>query len=125
MYSHVYGYFEIRSNEKYSDRKLTKEVIQVLEETGVLIRHENLSFKNKDGFPWIEITCVDSLNGNYSSNGELLDECNLLAIITSKNEADSEQKYLDVLKTISAKLEWELILEEDEEGNEDILIYKP
>ena len=124
MYSPLYQYFEIRSDENYSDKKSANELNEILEETGVLIKHDNLSFKNKSDFPWIEITCVNNVDNGYNSN-ERLAECNLLAIVTSKKEIDNEQKYLQLLTAVSAKLRWELILEEDEEGNEDVLIYKP
>lgn len=125
MYSPLYQYFEIRRDEKYSEAKPIKEIIEILQSTGVLTKFDDSSFRNQDNFPWIEISSVNASIGGYNSNIKSSNEKNLLTVVTSKKEANNKEMYINLLKIISKKLKWELVLEEDEVGNEQVIIYKP
>jgi len=108
MYSHLYEYFNICSDENYLIEKPTNEIKKALEETGVLIKSKNNCYSNSEKFPWINITLVKTLNGNYSESISAIPFSNLLTIVISKNE--DNHAYLKLLKDISHRLGWKLFL---------------
>ncbi|SFD57373.1 hypothetical protein SAMN05518672_102464 [Chitinophaga sp. CF118] len=65
MWSNLYWYYEIRADENYSKELSTDKIIRILENTGLLKRTTPQTFTNKDSFPWIDVCCVNSDNGNY------------------------------------------------------------
>ncbi|SEW53187.1 hypothetical protein SAMN04488122_5367 [Chitinophaga arvensicola] len=123
MWSPFYWYYEIRGNETYSQRLLTNDVLEVLENTGKLQRRGNQQFCNIDDFPWIDIVVVNSDNGNYGSLEDLNSEwVNLIAIAGSKSNPGNEILYINLLTEIAQKINWELISEADDDGNENIVL---
>lgn len=96
----------------------------MLEKTGVFIKERPTTFSNVDLFPWIDISIVRTENGNFCAVDEEEPElANLIAVVTSKRT--DQQIYLVVLTKIAEELNWELILEEDEDGNEEVVIWSP
>jgi len=71
----------------------------------------------------LNIACVNSNDGNFT--GDLTtqtDNINLITIVASKPSLENEGKYLGLLKSIADKFRSELVLEEDDEGNENIML---
>ena len=124
MWSHLYWYYEIRGNNTYSEKLLTSDVLNVLENTGKLRSTGNQQFCNIDPFPWISVTAVNSDNGNYGSAADFNSEwVNLIVIVGSKSNPENENLYVSMLTEIAEKINWELILEEDDDGNANIVLY--
>lgn len=123
MWSHLYWYYEIRGNEIYSQRLLTNDVLDILENTGKLQRIGNQQFSNIESFPWISVIAVSSHNGNYCRDADFNSEwVNLIAIVGSKSSPENEILYVNMLTEIAEKINWELILEEDDNDNENIVL---
>jgi hypothetical protein len=123
MWSHLYWYYEIRGNETYSQRLLTNDVLHVLDNTGKLQRIDNQRFSNIASFPWISVIAVNSHNGSYGRAEDFNSEwVNLIAIVASKSNPEDEPLYVNLLTEIAEKLNWELILEEDDDDNENIVL---
>ncbi|MBO9732481.1 MAG: hypothetical protein J7623_27815 [Chitinophaga sp.] len=125
MWSNLYLYYEIRGSSDYSQQLHTDMVLKVLENTGVLVKVAPRQFCNIDTFPWMNITAIYTKDGNYgrpeSFNSKWV---TMLAITASKSDPELEAVYVQLLSDIAAKLHWELILEMDDEGNEDVILYK-
>ena len=103
MWSPLYAYYNIRSDKSYSKSHFTRDIIQILEDTGVLQRKYLMTFINTSSFPWIEVCIAQTVDGNFSmredSNYEV---ANLIPVVTSKG---SKQKiYVDILTKIATKL---------------------
>jgi len=126
MWSTFYLYYNIRSDNGHSKHLSTKTIIKVLENTGVLKNTGPQKFVNKETFPWIEICCVNAINGNYSfNNNDSTELCNLISVVASKRNPAELNKYVRLLTQVAEYLNWELSLEEDDDGNEDVILYRP
>ncbi|WP_436491527.1 hypothetical protein [Chitinophaga sp. ARDCPP14] len=125
MWSHLYWYYEIRGNETYSQQLLTNDVLSVLENTGKLKAKGNQEFCNMEGLPWINVTAINSRNGSYGRAEDFNSEwVNLIAIIGSRSTPENETFYISLLTDIAEKINWELILEEDDNDNENVVLRK-
>jgi hypothetical protein len=123
MWDPLTWYYDIRSDAEYSRELPTDVIIKVLKNTGVLKRTAPQSFTNKDDFPWLDITAIKSNNGNYGHKEDFNSQyCNLIAVVASKSNPDDEAKYVELLTKVANELNWELILEQDDDGNEDIIL---
>jgi hypothetical protein len=123
MSSNLYLYYEIRGNETYSQRLLTNDVLNVLDNTEKLQRTGNQLFCNIQGFPWISIIAVNSSNGNYGRDADFKSEwVNLIAVVGSKSDPENEILYVNMLTEIAEKINWELILKEDDNDNENVVL---
>ena len=121
MWSNQYLYYIIRSDAQYSRSLSTKDVIKFLERFQELKKNGHQSFVNQENFPWIHIACVHTLNGNFAHNdSDQTDNTNLITIAASKHDPENEYRYIELLKSIANRLNWELILEENDDGNKDI-----
>lgn len=81
------------------------------------------SFKNKSFFPWLGIGITTTVDGHSRRSSYDLDLANLLTVVTSKEHGQS--LYLELLIRIAKALSWQLILEEDEDNNENVVIFDP
>lgn len=123
MWSHLYWYYEIRGNETYSQRLLTSDVLNVLGNTGKLRQTGHQQFSNQENFPWISIVAVNSTGGNYGRDEDFNSEwVNLIAIVGSKSDPENEAAYVSLLTRIAESINWELILEEDDDHNENVVL---
>lgn len=123
MWSHIYWYYEIRGDNTYSEKLLTNDVLAILKNTGQLRPTGNQQFCNIEAFPWISVIAVNSHNGNYGKSEDFNSEwVNLIAVTGSKSNPGNEVLYINMLTEIAEKINWELILEEDDNGNEDIVL---
>ncbi|MBV8255279.1 MAG: hypothetical protein JO154_21950 [Chitinophaga sp.] len=124
MWSDRYGYYEIRNDADYTKSLPTAEIVQVLLNTGVFHQKAPLIFENKEPFPWLNISVVYTTDGGFSVGPNSTSEIStLLSIVTSKRF--HQDMYLPVLIDIAKQLGWQFILEEDDEGNEGVVIFVP
>jgi len=121
MWSNQYWYYNIRSDANYSHSLPTNEIIAVLENIQVLRKEGFQMFRNQEDFPWLYVACVFSDNGNFSCDPSYqTEQINLIDIVASRRVPENERRYLELLKSIANRLGWELVLEEDDNGNEDV-----
>ena len=125
MWSNLYWYFNIRSDKSPGNSLPSSDIVNVLKKQQELKQTGPQSFTNDKDFPWIDISCVYSKNGNYSHNlSDLTETSDLIVVVTSKGNDSDDDKVIHLLTEIANKLDWELILEEDNDGNEDVVINK-
>lgn len=125
MWSHLYWYYEIRGDETYSQKLLTSDVVTALENTGKLRRTGHQRFSNLENFPWINLVAVNSKGGNYGRDEDFNSErVNLIAVVGSKSNPENERMYVALLTKIAENINWELILEEDDDHNENVVLRK-
>ena len=123
MWSSRYKYYQIRKDKVYSECVDTQVVRSIILENEHIEPDGKLSFKSQEGCPWISMTMIKTEDGNYSVDERtFFEEINLIEVITSRGNEDNENWYLGLLKVISKKLNWEVRLEQDDEGKEGILI---
>lgn len=122
MWSDRYCYYNIQCDEQFSQRHKQKTVIDCLLETRLFRQTDNQSFANTHQFPWVDITLVETYDGNFASSDEEHQFVTQIVIVTSKGKDTEQQLYTDTFRQIAAKLQWKLYLEEDDDGNEMIEI---
>lgn len=124
MWSNLYAYYNIRSDKSYLEFHSTKEIIRVLKNTDVLRETDPMIFGNTSSFPWVTIGIAQTANSNFSIDDDAnYEAANLLSVVTSKEHDQS--LYKGLLVKIAEELGWEVVLEEDDDGNEDVVIYNP
>ena len=120
MWSNQYLYYNIYSDDSFSEEKETTEIIKILLHTNCLKQVDHQTFSNTETFPWINIAFFKTTNGNYASSDRTFEKANLITIVCSKN--DNKEIYANLLLQIANELHWNLVLEEDDLGNENIVI---
>lgn len=122
MWSNHTWYFAIHGNDKYSVKLPAQRVIDLLNGKGYLARTGKQSFKGRG----MNISCIYTEDGNFGRPGTLENEwCTLLDIRAAKNIPDSLNHYREILSEIAADLDWELVLAEDDDENENVVLYPP
>jgi len=118
MYSPYYYYFEIRGNDDYSAYTDTEPLVKYLTNELQLDRTSEDSFDNGKNDPWIKLSlvCADS-HGSYSTKRILPKSINLVTIVGSE-ESGNRDKYVAILTTIAEKLNWDLIEERGDDGDD-------
>ena len=125
MWSHLYWYFNIRSDKSLSESLFSADIVAVLQKQKALKQTGPQSFVNKEDSSWMEISCVESKNGNYTRNDtDSTEKSNLIVVVASRRHNSAYDRYTDILIKVSNDLNWELILEEYDHDNEDIIINK-
>ncbi|QNR85230.1 hypothetical protein H9N25_01640 [Pedobacter riviphilus] len=122
MWSDRYNYYSIKSDLQHKKKAETGSVMDVLLQTGNFVKQDHQSLCNADHFPWTSITLVEAKEGNFSSSKRQTGFINLIDIICSKEKNIDQQLYLKTFLAIAEKLNWNLYLEADDEGNENIII---
>jgi hypothetical protein len=120
MWSDRYNYYNIQSDENFSQKLDKSVVVKCLLETKFFKQTNHQSFTNADKFPWVDIVLVETYVGNYSSSDKENQFVTLVAIVCSKGLHIDQQVYIDAFKKIANHLKWKLYLEEDDDGNENI-----
>ncbi|WMX17017.1 hypothetical protein [Aureispira sp. CCB-E] len=125
MWSPYHFLYKIRKDQLYSDSIETFDLKGILNTFDEIISIGELYYRNRKQYPCISILIVSSDNGNFTvkDHKTTFKEINLIEIQTSKDK-DLKDWYLNFMTKIAQKLNWELILSEDDYGNEDILIWK-
>lgn len=123
MWSNLYWYYEVRGNATYSRTLPTTIVLEVLENTRMLKKRRGQTFSNEDGYPWMDIVVVNSDSGNYGRKEHFNSETvNLIAVVGSRQAPENEEFYIGLLSSIAEQLNWEFILECDDDGNENVVL---
>lgn len=127
MYSPFYFYFEIRSDAFYSksiDGYTLKGFLAGLDELALA---EDDTYVTANGAPWLSMGLHHAdPGGTFASSGSCPREVNLISIVGSRKEAGAARHfYLDLMVKIAAFLQWELVEEEDESGDEDVVLWCP
>jgi hypothetical protein len=127
MWSHIYGYYEIRGAADYSISVGTEIMLAILDGFSELKRTGLISYENAIGYPWISLSLVKSRNGNYSVAPETWDsEFTMIPIVCSKSENGKVPvAQVELLMRITEILNWELIDEETDESDEKVILYSP
>jgi hypothetical protein len=68
------------------------------------------------------LVLAETKSGEYTTSKQRLHYVNLIAIVCSKGAAIDQAVYVDCFLNLAKSLQWKLYLEDDDEGNEDILI---
>ena len=127
MWSHLYGYYEIRGSADYSISADTEDMRTILADFPELKRVGLMSYENALGYPWISLCLAKSSKGSYSVSPETWNtEFNTIPVVCSKSDSGKvPAAQLDLLLRIAALLNWELLEEENDEGEEDVVLYAP
>lgn len=72
---------------------------------------------------WSHLYWYYEIRGNETYSQQLLTN-DVLAIIVSKSTPENETFYISLLTDIAEKINWELILEEDDNDNENVVLRK-
>jgi hypothetical protein len=127
MYGAFYFYFEIRSDASYSksvDGHVLKSFLSGLD---ALSPKGDDTYVAANGAPWLSmgLRCADS-GGNYASSGTCPEVVSLISVVGSNRDASAARHfYVDLMVEIAAFLRWEVVEEEDEDGNEDVVVWCP
>jgi hypothetical protein len=132
MYSPFYFYFNLCYDAYLSESKPVESIKSRLKEFEQIQEKQSVSYRNSDGFPWIDITLLKANSYNNWVQDDSAKQCNLIAVVGSKHlhhPAETTEtrywQYVDLLKKIADLLNWELIDEETEDGIEDYVVYNP
>ena len=127
MWSTYYDYYEIRSSGSYGLTADTKQMQAVLDAMPELERVGLMNYKNAMGYSWIDLVLAKGQNGNLScSNDTWHDEFNMIPIVCSKSaEGSVPASQITFLVKVAAMLNWELVNEENNAGQENIVLWKP
>lgn len=123
MWSPYCWYYEIRGNANYDLKLPTAHVLDVLEQTGNLRRNGAQSFVNKQGFPWIDLTCIYTTDGDYGRSETLENAWCTLIIVRGSKASDADVQHNEaLLKDIASALNWECILEEGDDSEDEVVL---
>jgi hypothetical protein len=122
MWSDRYNYYNIQSDEHFSQKLEKEAVIKALQETNCFKRKNHQCFTNAEGFPWIDMILVETEDRSFASSDKEDLFVNLIAIVCLKRQHMDQQIYLKTFLQIAEKLKWKLYLEDDDNGNENIEI---
>lgn len=127
MWSTYYDYYEVRSSGSYDLTADTKQVQAALDAMPELERVGLMNYKNATGYSWIDLVLVKGQNGNFScSNNTWHDDFNMIPIVCSKSDKGSVPvSQTAFLIKIAAMLNWELVNEENDAGQENIVLWNP
>ncbi|GAA4030593.1 hypothetical protein GCM10022409_13550 [Hymenobacter glaciei] len=127
MWSNYYDYYEIRASASYGLTADTKQMQTKLDAMPELKRVGLMNYKNAAGYPWIDLLLAKGRAGGFaSSNDTWHDEFDMIPIVCSKSENGSvPTSQIAFLVCVAKTLGWELINEEDDAGQEDIIVWKP
>ena len=120
MWSDKYNYYNIQSDNQFSQKVEIKTIVDILLQTNLLVQKNHQSFTNSKSFPWVDIIIVQATNGDFAATDKPLSHVNLIAIVCSKGNEINQTIYKQTFLNIAAKLNWKLFLEADDEGNENI-----
>lgn len=122
MWSDRYNYYNIKSDREHTKKTEADSVMSLLLQTGNFVRKNHQTLSNADHFQWVDITLVETKDGNFASSTNKTDFINLIAIVCAKGKNIDQQLYIKTFLKVAEKLNWRLYLEADDEGNENIEI---
>ena len=123
MWSNIYVYYNIQSDETCSKDIKTENIVNIFSEYNFLKKYiGNRCFENKEEFSWIKIYLTFTKDGkNFMSDTIYNDRINIIPIITTR---EAQSNYFEFMLEIANKINWKLFLEEDDDHTENIEIIK-
>lgn len=99
----------------------------VLDAVPELKRVGLMNYKNAVGYPWVDLVLAKTQSGNFScSNDTWHDEFNAIPIVCSKAvKGYVPVSQIALLVKLALMLKWELINEEDDAGQENVIMCQP
>ena len=73
MWSNLYNYYNIQSDDLFSEKIEKAKVVDVLLRTSCFQKIDNQLFTNSNNFHWIRLSIHLTEDGNYASNNEDLE----------------------------------------------------
>ncbi|WP_325133352.1 hypothetical protein [Hymenobacter sp.] len=127
MWSHIYGYYEIRGAADYSVSSDTEKMRAILAGFPELKQTGLISYENAINYPWISLSLVKSNKGSYAVFAETWNrDFNMISVVCSKSENGKvPASQIDLLIKIAGILNWELIDEETDDNDEKLILYSP
>jgi hypothetical protein len=127
MWSHLYGYYEIRGSANYDISGDTTGMRTILDSFLELKRVGLISYENAAGYPWMSLSLVKSNNGSYHVSDDTWNaEFNMIPVVCSKSDnGEVPVSQVNLLIRISEMLNWELIEEDADENDGDVILYQP
>jgi len=122
MWSDCYSYYNIQSDEFFSEKIEIKIAVNILLEANFFIQKNHSTFINRDNFPWVEIVLIETKNGNFTTNEKEIKFVNLISIVCTKQKNIEQLIYINTFSKIAQKMKWKLYLEEDDLGNENVAL---
>lgn len=122
MWSDRYNYYNIQSDEHFTEKVEVGILHEMLLKTGCFKQKNLQTFSNTDNFPWVEIVLSDTVDGSFATSEKELNVVTLIAIVCSKGQNIDQSVYINVFSKIARALNWKLYLEQDDEENENIEI---
>lgn len=122
MYSHLYRYYMLRSDAAYSRLVAADVAVSACREAGMLAGSEALSFVGPADMRWCSLVLVRATpSGSYRSDSSAR-EVNAASFVGLRDAP--VQRYESLLRQIATTLGWQVVLEEDEDGNEDVVLFE-
>lgn len=127
MYSPLYHYLGIYHDPDLSVHCSTNELIHFLRTFPELKETESHIFCNSAKFPlYFKITLLYAHKLNSWSEKNINPQrINLIDIVCSKDNAAAFEQFKSILTKVAAFLNWKLVDEMDEDGNENITLWAP
>ena len=127
MWSNYHDYYEIRASASYILDAETKQIQTLLDAMPELERIGLMNYKNAPRYPWIDLALAKGHNGAFNFSSDTWhDTFNMIPIVCSKSSAGMvPAAQIDFLIRVAKVLNWELINEENDAGQENIVLWKP
>ena len=123
MWSEKYNYYNIQSDQSYTQKVEIKLICNILLNTNCFKQKDHQTFSNADNFPWLDMVLVETKDGNFASSDNEIKFISLIAIVCSKGQNTDQTVYVNIFSKIAKTLNWKLYLESDDNENENIEIH--
>lgn len=120
MWSDRYNYYNIQSDQFFTEKVEIKTVYDILLKTNCFQQKNHQTFANAPNYPWVDIVLVETKDGNFVTGDKEVQFVTLIAIVCSKGQNIDQSIYLNVFSKIAETLNWKLYLEAG--GDENIEI---
>lgn len=125
MWSPYYYYFYISRDFDLSESTQGESLALFLEEELGLVSNGSSGFEGRPEMPWLDLGLVHtSTRHSWASTPTLPELVNLIPVVGSKRSGN-RKAYIAILSRIAQRLGWRLTEEEDDDGNEDVVLWPP
>ena len=126
MWSDRYYYLNLCKDINLSGIVNTHSLLVFLSSFPELVQKSNYGFNNINGFPFVEILVLHASSINsWSEENFNKEKSNLIVVVCEKGNSENFEKIKEVLIKISNFINWEIVDEATDDGNENVVIWKP
>ncbi|UOR05676.1 hypothetical protein MUN82_00920 [Hymenobacter aerilatus] len=127
MWSDVIDYYEIRSAGPYVGTAKTEVIKAQFDKLPEIQRQGLIEYKGIGNYIGISFCLIKGNNGNYALDHDTwTEEFNMIPIICAKSEnGKTPQYHISFLIRLARILNWELINEENDAGEENVILWQP